>query len=274
MRWALRSSSFVEALRAADEVVAPSSFVADAFAISRGDAPPIRIVENGVASMGPTLCKESAGGRSLRLASIGVTVEHKGFQVVVEALRLADLPEAVYTIFGVALPPFSTELQKAGDEVRGLRLRLANGFTPAYLPALLADSDIVVVPSLVPETYSIVTREAFACNLPVIASRTGALPSAIREGENGWLFKPGDAVGLADLLRRLDGDRDMLRRAAAGIVPDDVPSATVRTKRIEALLEDLTMRTGSDSFNSEDGRELEIMRQAMVAADRRRIEKP
>ena len=268
LRWALRSRSFVAALRAADEVLAPSSLVADAFTPIRGAAGPIRVVENGVTTMGPALRAETPDQGPLRLASIGVTVEHKGFGVVVEALRLARLPEVDYTIFGVALPPFSTALQKAGDEVPGLRFRLANGFAPAHLPALLAESDLAVVPSVVPETYSIVTREAFACGLPVIASRAGALPAAIREGENGWLVDPGDAVGLADLLRRLDEDRDMVRRASAGIRPDDVPSAVARTDQIEALLDELVACARSGNVNPEDSRELEIMRRAMAAVDR------
>jgi glycosyltransferase involved in cell wall biosynthesis len=268
LRWVLRSRSFAEAVHVADEVLAPSPFVADYFGAARGDSPAIRIVENGVAPMGPTLRSRPIAEGPLRLASIGVTVKHKGFQVVVEALRLAELPESSYTIFGVALPPYATELQKAGDEVSGLRLQLANGFTPTQLPALLADSDVLIVPSLVPETYSIVTREAFACGLPVIASKAGALPTAIRNGENGWLFEPGDAVGLADLLRRLDGDREMLRRAAARIESEDVPSVAVRTDRIEALLKELTDQPGRRSSNGEEGRELEIMRGAVVGLDR------
>jgi len=268
LRWALRSRSFAEALQAADEVVAPSSFVADAFATLRGSGAPIRIVENGVVPLGPVLRPQRTEPQPLRLASIGVTVEHKGFQVVVEALRRAALPDASYTIFGVALPPLAAELQEAGDEIPGLELRLANGFAPSHLPALLADCDLVVVPSLVAETYSIVTREAFACGLPVIASRIGALPEAIRPGENGWLFDPGDATALADLLRSLDGDCGMLSRAAAGIRASDAPAASTRTDRIEALLEELVGRGGGAARNGEEGRELEIMRRAVSGADR------
>lgn len=269
LRWALRSRSFADAVRGADEVLAPSPFLADALAEASGRERPIRIVENGVVPLGPVLRPEPAGDE-LRLASIGVTVEHKGFQVVLDALRLAALPRVAYTIFGVALPPLAAELQEAGDEVPGLELRLANGFVPSHLPALLAESDVVVVPSMVPETYSIVAREAFACGIPVIASRTGALADAIRTGENGWLFEPGDATELADLLRVLYGDRSLVRRAAAGIRPEDFPSAAARIDRVEDLLGGLAESPRPAPSNDEGGRELEIMRRAIATADKRR----
>ena len=71
----------------------------------------------------------------------------------------------------------------------------------------MADVDAVVVPSLVWETYSIVAREAMSLGIPVIASRIGALPEAIRDGENGLLFTPGSAQELAAILQMLDHDR-------------------------------------------------------------------
>jgi glycosyltransferase involved in cell wall biosynthesis len=268
LRWALRSRSFADALRAADQVLAPSRFVADAFAPIRGGSRPIRIVENPVAPLGPVLRSEPRPDAPLQLASIGVTVEHKGFQVVVEALRLADLPSVSYTILGVALPPLSQELHAAADRVRGLELRLGNGFVPSHLPALLADADALVVPSIVPETYSIVTREGMACGLPVIASRIGALPAAIREGDNGWLFEPGNAVELAELLQRLDHDRDMLRRAAEGIRADDVTTLAARSDRLESLLLE-AVSSARGLGEPLDAPELELMREALAAADAR-----
>lgn len=265
LRWALRSRSFGEALRCADEVLAPSRFVAEVFAPLRAGASPIRVVENPVATLGPVLSDPDPSA-PLHLASIGVLVEHKGFQVVVEALRRARLPAARYTIFGVALWPESRELHEAADEVPGLDLRLFGGFSPAHLPALLAEAHAVVVPSIVAETYSIVAREAFACGRPVIASRIGALPDAIRSDENGWLFQPGDPSDLAALLQRLNGDRSLLQRAGAGARSTAVTSVVSRTERLEGLLEVASRRTEAERDCSPDT-ELQLMREALASAD-------
>ena len=262
LRWALRSQSFREAVRCADEVLAPSRYVVDSFESVRGPGSPIRVVENGVAASASIVRPDPEPGAPLHLASIGITVEHKGFHVVVEALRRAALPAARYTVFGMPLAPGATELQEAAERVPGLELRLFGEFSPTNLPVLLADADLLVVPSLVPETYSIVAREGFACGLPVIASRLGALPEAIRHEGNGWLFSPGDATELASLLRRLHDDRSLVQRAVAGIQAGDVTSVEARTDRLEALLGEVRTRTGDG--NGCASPELALMREGLA----------
>jgi glycosyltransferase involved in cell wall biosynthesis len=265
LRWALRAQSFAEAVRYADEVLAPSGLVADAFGPMRDpDSSPIQVVDDAVSPLGPVLRSKVRG--ELHLVSIGVTVEHKGFHVVVDALRRARLAASRYTIFGIALEPLAGALRDAAEQVPDLELRLFGRFSPPELPALLADADALVVPSLVAETYSIAAREAFACGLPVIASRIGALPDAIRPGENGWLFEPGDVFGLASLLRRLDSDRSLVRRAANGIRPDDMTSVASRTDRLETLLAGAVGRPSRHHGRPEET-EMLRMREALGAAD-------
>jgi glycosyltransferase involved in cell wall biosynthesis len=221
------------------------------------------VLDNAVAELGPVLRPERDPGAPLQLASIGVTTGHKGFHIVIEALRQAAIP-ARYTIFGIALQPGAEALRKAAAKAPDLDLRLFGGFPPSFLPALLADAEAVIVPSLVPETFSIVTRESFACGLPVIASRIGALPEAIHDGEDGWLFEPGDSTELAQLLLRMNENRGLLREAARRIRPSDLVTVTARTIRIERILEEVVAR-GARSEDSE-GSELRLMREALVEA--------
>ena len=80
---------------------------------------------------------------------------------------------------------------------------------------MLAEHDVFVIPSICEETYSFVTREALSAGLPVIASRRGALPEAIQEGKNGFLFEPEDAVDLRRCLRRLVDEPGLLTQFKA-----------------------------------------------------------
>lgn len=56
----------------------------------------------------------------------------------------------------------------------------------------------LVVPSICYENFPRAIVEAFACSLPVIASRAGALSDLVKDGETGLLFEPGNPRDLAD----------------------------------------------------------------------------
>ena len=47
------------------------------------------------------------------------------------------------------------------------------------------------------ETFGLVAIEAFACGVPVIASRTGTLAENVTDGYTGLHFTPGDAEDLS-----------------------------------------------------------------------------
>jgi glycosyltransferase involved in cell wall biosynthesis len=47
------------------------------------------------------------------------------------------------------------------------------------------------------ESFGMVAAEAFACGLPVIASRIGVMEEIVRDGVTGLLFNPGDPKDLA-----------------------------------------------------------------------------
>lgn len=66
----------------------------------------------------------------------------------------------------------------------------------------LANSNVVVVPSLVEEVFGLVAIEAYAFGKPVIASNIGGLPELIKQDETGWLVEPGNVQALANQLDR------------------------------------------------------------------------
>jgi glycosyltransferase involved in cell wall biosynthesis len=58
----------------------------------------------------------------------------------------------------------------------------------------------LVVPSIWYENFPRTIVEAFACGLPVIASRIGALADIVTDGKTGLMFEPSNARDLADKL--------------------------------------------------------------------------
>jgi glycosyltransferase involved in cell wall biosynthesis len=79
------------------------------------------------------------------------------------------------------------------------------------------DSDLLVLPSILPEGFGIPIVEAACCGLPTVATRRGGIPEVIVDGETGRLVKAGDTAGLraaiADLLKD-DAQRRRMGQAA------------------------------------------------------------
>ncbi len=135
-------------------------------------------------------------------------VEGKGQATFVEALSLIPRGEVIGLILAPAggSPRFRQRLL-ALAEARGLGgyLRLIDGCRDMAAAYMLAD--VVVSPSIYPESFGRVVAEAQAMGRPVIASDNGAAGEILRAGETGWLTPPGDARALAAVIQsavRLD----------------------------------------------------------------------
>jgi glycosyltransferase involved in cell wall biosynthesis len=88
---------------------------------------------------------------------------------------------------------------------------------------LMAQGDIVVVPSRRAEPFGMVVVEGMALGRPVIATNAGGPPEVITDRVDGLLVEPGDARGLADAIAWLADDPERARRigeAARAHAPD------------------------------------------------------
>jgi len=85
---------------------------------------------------------------------------------------------------------------------------------PQVLERMLTAS-FLVLPSVWYECFPRTVVEAFACGLPVIASRVGALAELVEHGRTGLLFAPGSAKGLARALDYAKAHPDRMREMGA-----------------------------------------------------------
>lgn len=91
------------------------------------------------------------------------------------------------------------------------RLRLLGLEQPEALYLRMQRAAYLVVPSIVYEHFPRIVVEAFACGLPVIASRIGALADIVEEGRTGLLFEAGNPRDLAEKLDWADRNPEVLR---------------------------------------------------------------
>jgi 1,2-diacylglycerol 3-alpha-glucosyltransferase len=86
------------------------------------------------------------------------------------------------------------------------------------------------------ELQSIVTLEAAACGLPIVAVNAGALPELVEDGKNGYLFDLNDADSMAGALRMILGDERqrslMGRRSRATAEQHSLDESVRRYERV------------------------------------------
>ena len=76
---------------------------------------------------------------------------------------------------------------------------------------MLGCLDLLVHPADM-EGLGVSLLQASAARVPIIASRAGGMPEAVRDGENGLLIAPGDVAALAAAMQRLLGDAALRAR--------------------------------------------------------------
>lgn len=88
-------------------------------------------------------------------------------------------------------------LEQVTDEL-GLseRVHFHGHTSDEELRSLLTNASLFAIASIA-ELQSIATMEAMASGLPIVAADAVALPHLVHDGENGYLFRPGDVEDLA-----------------------------------------------------------------------------
>ena len=117
------------------------------------------------------------------------------------------------------------------------------------LPGIYERATVFVMPSIA-ELQSIATMEAMASGRPVIGADAMALPHLVHDGDNGYLFPPGDVDALADRLARiLTADQIELNRLSENSLHLIQAHDINRTVKI---FEDLYLGVGESEPTTDD----------------------
>lgn len=96
-------------------------------------------------------------------------------------------------------------------------------FKREQLPQLLVwkEIDLVLIPSICPETFSYTTNEALQLGYPVLCFALGAQQEAVERLKGGWAIEPCNAEGLYRQLAQLVQNRALLTAAANRLKPEN-----------------------------------------------------
>lgn len=199
-------------------VTAVSSPVAEAIARRCVVAPRIVVLPNGV---DPTRFRPPAVGpapRPFTVGFVGTLKPWHGVELLVEAVaRLRrTVPDARLQLIGDG--PRRAELEQLAATLE-VPLRCTGAVSPDEVPPLLHELDVAAAPYPPGEGAAyfspLKVLEYLAAGVPVVASRTGQIPTLLADGAAGELVEPGDLDDLTAALVRLAQDPDQRRRYAA-----------------------------------------------------------
>lgn len=173
------------------------------------------------------------------LLFMGRASTQKGAEVAAQALGALERRHGVAADLVFAGP----SERRVRDELRTVaaaagatgRLHFRGMLGPQELGRELQRAHALVAPSA-EEAFGLACVEAAAARVPVVASRVGGIPEALRDGEHALLFSPGDvdacAAALADVLR-------------------DGPQTAARVQRAHERFSELSLErylAGTDAF--------------------------
>lgn len=147
-----------------------------------------------------------------RIGFIGTLASHKGCHVLIKAFKALSLGQAVLKVYGnmEVTSEYVTELRRLADNNDAIEF--CGTFHISKIGEVLADLDVLVVPSLWYENTPLVVYSAQATYCPVIASNFPGISEVIQDQVNGLLFEAGNAAELAKQLSRLINEPDLAER--------------------------------------------------------------
>jgi glycosyltransferase involved in cell wall biosynthesis len=136
-------------------------------------------------------CKSHPGTYAL---FVGRLREEKGLRVLLDTWARLETPTSL-RIAGDG--PMRAEIARLLQEEKIERVELLGPVSHTEIIALMHGARFLLFPSIWYEGFPLAVVEAFACGLPVIASRLGTMSEIVDDGRTGLHFTPGDADDLA-----------------------------------------------------------------------------
>jgi glycosyltransferase involved in cell wall biosynthesis len=198
----------------ASVLIVSMEFVRDRYVDQGIDPGQLTVIPLGVDVSPPAEPVASGHDGVRRFLYIGGIAYQKGVHIVLEAFRqlegAAELwivgDESVDMVYAQQLHELSS-----GD------VRFFGKVPHAEVWELLAQADMLLMPSIWYETFGLVIYEAFAAGLPVMASDLGVMADAVRHDVDGMLVRAGDVDAWRQAMQRAVNEPERLVRYGEAI---------------------------------------------------------
>jgi glycosyltransferase involved in cell wall biosynthesis len=195
-----RRSYLTRVLRQCARRLAVSESFAEIY--RQAGVPKVETLENGMTLPAKRPPRPAAAqGVPLRIGFIGGLSAHKGLRLLENVVRSEQFVNLEFVLVDHRFEHgYERESQWGGS-----RIVFIGKAPQSRVAEVYARFDILAAPSIWPESFGLVTREARAYGVAVIASDRGDIGRGIGPGD-GWVIDVSNDRDLRQLLRRLNAD--------------------------------------------------------------------
>jgi glycogen(starch) synthase len=173
-----------------------------------------RVVHNGIELDLFEMKKAGANDDILKLLYAGRLAPDKGVHTIIESLAIlrkenSNLPHML-SIYGNGTEDYKNRLTRLITDHDLEEFVQFKGVVPREsMPAVLAEHDVLLFPSIWSEPLARIIQEAMACGLVVIGTSTGGTGEILQDGVNGLIFSSEDAGMLAKKILSISSDQEL-----------------------------------------------------------------
>jgi glycosyltransferase involved in cell wall biosynthesis len=248
-------------IRHADAITAPSRDMAETIVNECVLSPErISVIPNALDVMSfaepngrKSFVGEQIDPNQITVLHVGRLERVKGIETLAKAIPvvLKELPEMRFVFIGDDCPygEKKTWRRRLEDYFReqnvGDRTIFLGALDQPNLLAWYQSANIVVVPSMLYESFSYTCAQAMAAGLPVVATRIGGIPETVDDNRSGLLVAPGDVNELAQVILQFARDAELRKRmgdAGKTKAKQEFDSLRVATKFLEVAARTVTAR--------------------------------
>lgn len=231
-------------IRYATVLISPSEAMAGSMMLNGATEEMIRIVPHGiplpVENTSP-IAMGASSGEPLRFFYVGRISHVKGLHVLLEAFSGVTGDAELHIIGGSGNKTEGRYLQSLKNRyASNSRIVWHGKVDNRMVGALTAEFDVMVHPTICLEVFGLTIAEALAAGKPVISTRCGGAEMQVKDGVNGLLVEPNDAMALAGAMQMVaDSKVDICSMSQAA------PASVVSLEQHVSLLCDLYHSTAA-----------------------------
>jgi len=228
-------------LNNAKMVIAPSAFLASIFQNEFPDLN-IKVISHGLNYK--KLIKNNKvykKGEKITFCYAGSLNPHKGVHIILNAFKKIKNDNIYLDIYGSGDNEYEKYLKNISNGDK--RIKFRGVFTDNQIGEVFNKIDILIVPSLWYETYSLVLHEALACGIPVFASNVGVMKEKIKHNINGLTFTIGDEDSLKRIMQETVSNPEIINEWKANVGRIYIPSIEQEAYEYEILYKNIILNS-------------------------------